>query len=242
MVSWYKLFGFPTGVGCLVARREALARLERPYFAGGTVQAATIGIPWHILVASEAAFEDGTVNYLSIPDLQVGIEWISSIGVEPIGERVKCLTGSFIDRLLELQHQNGRPMAVIYGPKNTILRGGTVSFNFVDVQGNIVDERLVAVESSAARISLRTGCFCNPGAAETAFGITKSALASLVGVQDRNYDAYLRATNLPSGGAIRVSFGIASTIKDVDKFILFAINTYQDRPCTAHGLSPRVGC
>ncbi|MGH3854585.1 MAG: aminotransferase class V-fold PLP-dependent enzyme [Pseudonocardiaceae bacterium] len=25
-VSWYKLFGYPTGVGCLIARREALTR------------------------------------------------------------------------------------------------------------------------------------------------------------------------------------------------------------------------
>lgn len=29
-VSWYKVFGYPTGVGSLVARREALARLRRP--------------------------------------------------------------------------------------------------------------------------------------------------------------------------------------------------------------------
>lgn len=29
-VSWYKVFGYPTGVGCLLARRDALARLRRP--------------------------------------------------------------------------------------------------------------------------------------------------------------------------------------------------------------------
>ena len=29
-VSWYKVFGYPTGVGCLIARREALGRLRRP--------------------------------------------------------------------------------------------------------------------------------------------------------------------------------------------------------------------
>src|SRR5690606_37077026 len=38
-VSWYKLFGYPTGLGCLIARREALARLQRPWFSGGTIQA-----------------------------------------------------------------------------------------------------------------------------------------------------------------------------------------------------------
>lgn len=33
-LSFYKLFGFPTGLGALVARREALAQLKRPWFAG----------------------------------------------------------------------------------------------------------------------------------------------------------------------------------------------------------------
>ena len=37
-VSWYKMFGYPTGIGCLLARREALARLRRPWFSGGAVR------------------------------------------------------------------------------------------------------------------------------------------------------------------------------------------------------------
>jgi molybdenum cofactor sulfurtransferase len=36
-VSFYKMFGYPTGVGALIAKREFLARLSRPWFAGGTV-------------------------------------------------------------------------------------------------------------------------------------------------------------------------------------------------------------
>ena len=36
-VSFYKMFGFPTGVGALVATESFLARLERPLVAGGTV-------------------------------------------------------------------------------------------------------------------------------------------------------------------------------------------------------------
>jgi selenocysteine lyase/cysteine desulfurase len=34
-LSFYKMFGYPTGVGALIVRREALAALERPWFAGG---------------------------------------------------------------------------------------------------------------------------------------------------------------------------------------------------------------
>lgn len=36
-ISFYKMFGFPTGVGALIAKESFLAILDRPWFAGGTV-------------------------------------------------------------------------------------------------------------------------------------------------------------------------------------------------------------
>ena len=36
-VNFYKMFGYPTGVGALVVKESFLAMLERPWFAGGTV-------------------------------------------------------------------------------------------------------------------------------------------------------------------------------------------------------------
>ena len=41
-LSFYKIFGYPTGVGILLARREALAKLKRPWFAGGTITVASV--------------------------------------------------------------------------------------------------------------------------------------------------------------------------------------------------------
>ena len=41
-LSFYKMFGWPTGVGCLLASRDALAKLERPWFSGGTIVAAFV--------------------------------------------------------------------------------------------------------------------------------------------------------------------------------------------------------
>ena len=41
-LSFYKLFGYPTGVGALVARRDALAILRRRYFGGGTVEFVSV--------------------------------------------------------------------------------------------------------------------------------------------------------------------------------------------------------
>ena len=41
-ISFYKMFGFPTGVGCLVAKKSFLGQLRRPWFAGGTVDAVQV--------------------------------------------------------------------------------------------------------------------------------------------------------------------------------------------------------
>ena len=56
---FYKLFGYPTGLGALLARRPALARLQRPWFSGGTVVAANIQGEWSCRCPGHALFEDG---------------------------------------------------------------------------------------------------------------------------------------------------------------------------------------
>jgi selenocysteine lyase/cysteine desulfurase len=43
-LSFYKMFGYPTGVGALLARRPALKKLHRPWFAGGTISTGS-GFP-----------------------------------------------------------------------------------------------------------------------------------------------------------------------------------------------------
>ncbi len=60
-LSFYKIFGYPTGVGALIARRSKLAKLRRPWFAGGTITIASVqGAGWHSLIPGEAGFEDGS--------------------------------------------------------------------------------------------------------------------------------------------------------------------------------------
>ena len=54
-VSFYKMFGFPTGVGALVVREEFLARLHRPWFAGGTVD--VVQAPGTIVTMTAEAHE-----------------------------------------------------------------------------------------------------------------------------------------------------------------------------------------
>jgi selenocysteine lyase/cysteine desulfurase len=81
-VSFYKMFGFPTGVGCLIAKRSALERLRRPWFAGGTVNFASVQGHLHVLARGEAAFEDGTLDFLAIPAVDIGLRYLERIGLE----------------------------------------------------------------------------------------------------------------------------------------------------------------
>jgi selenocysteine lyase/cysteine desulfurase len=238
-VSWYKVFGYPTGVGSLVARREALARLSRPWFSGGTVHMAGAQVQWHRLADDESAFEDGTLNYLHIPDVTTGLDLIGAVGMDAVAAHVTGLTTHLLDGLRGLAHTSGAPMVRLYGPRTAEGRGGTVALNFLDPHGDIIDERVVARDSAARTISLRTGCFCNPGAAETGSKISAQDLRRAAESSDGTMDDYVRRLDLPSAGAVRVSVGLPSNRADVDAFLAFALTTYRDKFPDRTGLPSR---
>jgi molybdenum cofactor sulfurtransferase len=225
-ISFYKMFGYPTGVGCLIARNRVLSTLNRPWFAGGTVNFATVQGRTHILAPREAGLEDGTLNYLSIPAVRIGLRHLERIGIETIQARVSSLTAWLLAGLLELRHTNGRPMVRLYGPTTMAMRGGTITMNFYDPAGHLLDYRRVEELASARRISLRTGCFCNPGAGEAAEELTEEdMLAALTGGRDMTLPRFLQVIQHRAGksaGAIRVSLGLASNFDDVDTFLDFA--------------------
>src|ERR1700746_3133156 len=104
---------------------RARTRLWRPWVSGGTIPAVSVQGDWHALAGDETRFEDGTPNYLNVPDLQFGLSWVNGIGMDVIRLRGSCLTGWLISRLAGLRHSCGTPMALIYGPAATRDRGGT---------------------------------------------------------------------------------------------------------------------
>jgi molybdenum cofactor sulfurtransferase len=223
-ISFYKMFGYPTGVGCLLARRDSLARLQRPWFAGGTITVASVQGDRYYLAEGEAAFEDGTLNYLALPAVEIGLNHISAIGLETIHTRVRCLTGWLLDNLLALRHSNGQAVIRLYGPVDTYRRGGTVTVNFYDPEGRYIDHRLIEREASRANISLRTGCFCNPGGGEIALGLSQTELvACFTQSQERlTMDDFRLCIDGKSSGAVRMSLGLVSNFADVYHFVQFA--------------------
>ena len=224
-VSFYKMFGYPTGVGALLIRRPVFAKLKRPWFAGGTINFASVQGQAHVLSPNEAAFEDGTLNYLSIPAVEIGLRYLQTIGLELIAERIRCLTGWLLDELLALRHSNGRAMVRIYGPATTEHRGGTVTFNLYDSQGHLLDYRRIEELAGEEGISLRTGCFCNPGAGEIAEGLTEedmqAGLAMGADINLLSFVQLMQDRNHKSAGSIRASIGVATNFSDVWRFLHF---------------------
>ncbi|PKO00473.1 MAG: hypothetical protein CVU42_04340 [Chloroflexi bacterium HGW-Chloroflexi-4] len=225
-ISFYKMFGYPTGVGALIARRKALTKLQRPWFAGGTITVASVQAEKHYLAEAPMAFEDGTLDYLNIPAVEIGLKHLESIGMEKIHQRVLCLTGWLIQNLLEVKHPNGTPLVRFYGPLDTEKRGGALAMNFVDEAGRVVDHRWIEERANTVDVSLRTGCFCNPGAGELALGISSSELTSCfnqpVHEQRLTYNEFRLCIDGKASGAVRVSVGLVSTFDDVEAFIRFA--------------------
>ena len=138
---------------------------------------------------------------------------------------MRCLTDWLLAELVALRHGNGRHMARIYGPVTTSDRGGTVTMNLYDPDGHLLDYRRVEQLATERRISLRTGCFCNPGAGEAAEGLSEEDIAAaLEQSPEMTLPRFLHAVTHRGGksaGAIRVSLGIASNFADVYRFVQF---------------------
>ena len=196
-LSFYKMFGYPTGVGALLMRRDAAARLRRPWFAGGAVEYVSVASGGHAPRAGAEGFEDGTVNFLSLGGVTAGLRWLATVGVDRVGEHAGELARRLAGALGALRHRRGGAMVRLYGPREWYDRGAIVTFNVLDARGAIVPFERVESLAREARVSVRGGCFCNPGAAESC-GLGHGA---------------------PVPGAVRASLGMASDARDVERLV-----------------------
>jgi selenocysteine lyase/cysteine desulfurase len=211
-LSFYKLFGYPTGVGALVARRDALGCLKRNYFGGGTVQFVSVQNDMARPKAGGERFEDGTPNFLAMPAICDGLEWLERLGVDRIARHTASMTSRLLDRLERLGER-----VRVYGPTTTRERGGTVAFNLMR-NGRLLGYERVEAMARDRLIAIRGGCFCNPGAAEHAFGIpARRARACLK--TEFSIPRFRECLGDTPVGALRASVGVPTVAADVDRLI-----------------------
>jgi selenocysteine lyase/cysteine desulfurase len=215
-MSYYKLFGYPTGVGALIARREALALLRRRFFGGGTVQFVSVQNRLSRARVGAEAFEDGTPNFLAMPAVCDGLRWLEEIGMRAVERRVSQLTLALLDRLIGLGDR-----ATIYGPRTLDGRGGTVAFN-LQRDGRTLPYEMVEMAARDRGLAIRGGCFCNPGAAEHAFGHparqTRTCLRGAFSI-----GGFRACLGGPPVGALRASVGVPTNDADLDRLTAFAV-------------------
>lgn len=234
-LSFYKMFGYPTGAGALIVRREMLDKLVRPWFAGGTITLASVqGEGWYHLAPGATGYEDGTVDYLGLPALTIGLEHVERVGIDAIHDHVSGLADRLLSRMRSITHSNGARLFRVFGPETMDRRGATIAFYLLDPEGEIF--RVERIEELAGRelISVRTGCFCNPGDGEIAHHITRDEMAECfeeekVPVTLRQCQRLIEDATGKVPNTIRVSLGIASNDADLDRFIDFATGLIDTR-------------
>lgn len=116
-LSFYKIFGYPTGLGALISRIDAIDTLEKVFWAGGSVALSTSKDDFHVLKCRPSdRLEDGTVAFLDIISLEHGFKLLESLGgVSSIQKHVMSLTEWLYRRLLNMRHSNGARMLKIFG-------------------------------------------------------------------------------------------------------------------------------
>lgn len=215
-VSFYKIFGYPTGIGALVIRKKLLQALRHPSFAGGTIN---IVHPFegHVMAPGHTAHEYGTINYQAIPAIKNGFEYLDTKlgGVQAVGDHVQALTADALKRLTAI---NG---VRIYGPRDMHDRGGTIAFNILDRDGHPLPPHVVVEKASTrARIEMREGCHCNPGDVSRGLGLSFDDMADLVEAVKRG-----DAKAVERFGVVRASFGYGTEPEHIDALVNFVEET-----------------
>nr|CAD1834558.1 unnamed protein product [Ananas comosus var. bracteatus] len=232
--SFYKIFGYPTGLGALVVRNEAARLLTKTYFGGGTVSASIADIDFVRRRESiEQVLEDGTLSFLAIASIRHGFKIVDSLTKSAIVRHTKSLTTYARNIMVGLKHGNGSNVCTIYGRETSKVLsstyGPTISFNLKREDGSWFGYREVEKLATLSGIHLRTGCFCNPGACAKYLGLSHSDLISNLEAGHVCWDDNDILNGKPTG-AVRISFGYMSTYEDAEKFLNFLESSFVSKP------------
>ncbi len=161
--SGHKMLG-PTASGGLLAKREHLDVMD-PMFGGGDMirevfhdHATWNDVPYR--------FEAGTMQVAQQVGLAAAVDYLDALGMDAVRAHEEEITRYAIDRLLEAG-------ATVYGPKDTALRGGAVSFWFRDVHphdlATILNEDGVAIRAGHHCAQLVMRRYGTPATARASF-------------------------------------------------------------------------
>lgn len=133
----------PTGIGVLYGRESILDAME-PYQGGGNMirEVSCETATWNEIPYK---FEAGTPNVEGAVGLGAAIDYLNALGMERVRQHEVELTDHALRRFDELED------VLVFGPRDTAIRGGVISFNFLDVHahdvGTVLDQEGVAIRA-----------------------------------------------------------------------------------------------
>jgi molybdenum cofactor sulfurtransferase len=215
-MSFYKIFGYPSGLGALLISRSAFDKLLRPWNANTHHQSKSSS-----LQEDATLFESGSLNYQQIPAIPLGLKWLQNIGQEIIEKRIETLTSWMLDSLQSLRHTNGKRVVKLYGPKNTTKRGGTICFNFLSPEGELYQAEKTEALAARFNICLKAAGHSNPGTLKIAHSTNEEELYPYYNKQSQKNALDLFGEAASDQNALRISLGYISDFKDVYRFFVF---------------------
>ncbi|XP_059102460.1 molybdenum cofactor sulfurase isoform X3 [Peromyscus eremicus] len=225
-ISFYKIFGLPTGLGALLVSKHVAPLLRKGYFGGGSAAAYLAGEDFYVPRPSVAErFEDGTISFLDVIALKHGFDALEHLtgGMENIQRHTFALAQYTHSALSSLCYPNGAPVVRIYSDSefsSPDVQGPIINFNVLDDGGNIIGYSQVDKMASLYKIYLRTGCFCNLGACQRHLGLSDEMVKKHFQAGHVCGDDVDIIDGRPTG-SVRVSFGYMSTLEDAQAFLRF---------------------
>jgi len=218
-MSFYKIFGYPSGVGCLVIKRSCFKMLEKKWFSGGSIIFVNVRRDFYIPeLKGPALYEDGTIPFLSIPMIQKGFDYINKAR-DAYPKQAHTLASAFYDGLSGMSTKKRK--VVLHAPRDRV--SDTVGFHIME-GGTVIDPDLVEKKATEQGIHIRSGCHCNPGCNEAVFKYTTDALEEKIRARQVNpqrWEDVLPLISPTNVGALRASFGVANNMGDVSYMLKF---------------------
>ncbi|KAL8370631.1 hypothetical protein RB595_000822 [Gaeumannomyces hyphopodioides] len=229
-------------LGALLVRKQAQNVFDsRRYFGGGTVDmVVSIREQWH---APKTHFlherlEDGTLPIHSIVALDVAMTVHRRLygSMAAVASHTTFLAQRLHAGLESLRHETtDAPVCTLYSSRPEVQPGDSaassgpiVAFNIRNASGAWLSLAEFEKLAILRNIHVRTGGVCNPGGVATALQLEPWEMK-------RNLSSGFRCgtdNDIMAGkptGVIRASLGAMSTISDVDTFVEFVAEFFQDK-------------
>ena len=162
--SGHKMLG-PTGIGVLYVSTTILKELN-PFLRGGemVLEVTYDRASW---APPPMKFEAGTPNIADAIGLGVAVDYLNEIGMDMVRQHEVSITNYALERFHELEE------ITTYGPNDTNIRGGVISFYIDDVHPHDISQVL-----DSLGIAIRAGHHCAMPLVKSKLHVPATARAS----------------------------------------------------------------